>query len=173
MTEAGFKQRIESSYSELMELIKSLGPEGLNITGPDGWAVKDHLIHLGAWELSLVGLLEGRDRATAMGVPGAENSQRFNAQQETEPINRALWALHRKKTPDEALAFFASTHAKLLSTVEKFSEADLQLPYSHYQPQSKGEDWTDRPVMGWVAGNTYEHYSEHIPWITSLVAQRS
>jgi hypothetical protein len=159
------EERIESSYNELMELIQSLGPEGLAITGSDGWAVKDHLIHLGAWELSLIGLLEGGDRPAAMGVPGTEH--------ETEALNRAVWALHRDKTPDEAVAFFARTHALLLSTMDKLSDADLQLPYSHYQPATKGKEGTDRPVFDWVAGNTYDHYAEHIPWITSLAAQRS
>jgi hypothetical protein len=148
-----------------MDLVESLGVDGLAITGSDGWAVKDHLIHLGAWELSLIGLLEGRDRVTAMGVPGVEA--------ETEAINRAVWTLHRDKTPQEAMAFFAATHAQLLSVLDKLSDDDLQLPYSHYQPQSKGRKGTDQPVYGWVAGNTFGHYSEHMPWITSLAAKGS
>ena len=27
----------------------------------------------------------------------------------------------------------------------------------------------DRPVLDWVAGNTYEHYAEHISWINQLI----
>jgi hypothetical protein len=158
-------ERIEASYNELMELIKSLGPDGLRVTGSDGWAVKDHLIHLGAWELSLLGLLEGRDRVAAMGVPGVE--------QEQEAINSAVWALHRNKTPEEAVAYFAGTHGQLLAALDKLSFEDLQLPYMHYQTNSEGVTGVDRPVIGWVAGDTYEHYEEHIPWMTSLVAQRS
>jgi len=158
------KERIENSFNELMDLIKSLGPDGLGATGSDGWAVKDHLIHLGAWELSLLGLLEGRDRVAAMGVPGVEREQ--------EAINNAVWELHRGKTPEEAVAFFAGTHAQLTAALDKLSYEELQLPYSHYQTNSEGVS-VDRPVIGWVAGNTYEHYEEHIPWITSLAAQRS
>jgi hypothetical protein len=155
-------ERIESSHKELMDLVQSLGPDGLAVTGSDGWAVKDHLIHLGAWELSLIGLLDGRDRLTAMGVPGTEA--------ETETINRAVWALHRNKTPKEAIDYFAATHAQVLSVLDKLSDADLQLPYSHHQPKSIGREGTDQPVIGWVHGNTHGHYSEHIPWITSLAA---
>src|SRR4030088_2126383 len=135
------KERIESSFVELMDLIKRLGADGLRVTGPDGWAVKDHLIHLGACELSLLGLLEGRDRVAAMGVPGVER--------ETEAINRAVWALHRNKTPDGALAFFAGTHSRLIAALEKLSHDDLQLPYSHYQSDAKGVEGVDRPVIGW------------------------
>jgi hypothetical protein len=159
------KERIESSFDELMDLIKRLGPDGLRITGADGWAVKDHLFHLGTWELSLVGLLDGRDRPAAMGVPGVEKEQ--------EAINDAVWALHRDKTPDEAIAFFAGTHAQLMSVLGKLTYEDLQLPYNHYQTNGEGVEGLDRPVIGWVAGNTYDHYKEHIQWIKSLAEQRT
>jgi hypothetical protein len=148
-----------------MGLIKSLGPDGLRVAGSDGWAVKDHVIHLGAWELSLLGLLEGRDRVTVMGVPGVE--------QEQEAINNAVWELHRNRTPEEAVAYFEGTHSQLIAALDKLSYEELQLPYSHYQTNSEGVTGIARPVIGWVAGNTYEHYEEHISWITSLVAERS
>src|SRR5258708_6351609 len=126
MTEkAELEERIESSYNDLMALIHSLGPTGLAITGSAAWAFKDHLIHRGAGELSLMGLPESADRPTAMGVPGVEH--------ETEAINRAVWTLHRDKSPDEAVAFFAGTHALLLSTLDSLSDAGLRLPYSHNQ----------------------------------------
>jgi hypothetical protein len=83
------------------------------------------------------------------------------------------WTRHRNKTPQEAVAFFAGTHAQLMSALDKLSYDDLQLPYSHYQSEIIGVEGVDRPVVGWVAGNTYEHYEEHIPWMTSLVAERS
>jgi hypothetical protein len=159
------KERIESSFDELMDLIKRLGADGLRITGSDGWAVKDHLFHLGAWELSLLGLLEGGDRVAAMGVPGIQREQ--------EAINNAVWELHQHKTPDEAIAFFAGTHAELMSALDKLSYEDLQLPYKHYQTDSEGVTGVDRPVIGWVAGDTYDHYGEHIQWIKSLVEQRT
>jgi hypothetical protein len=56
-----------------------------------------------------------------------------------------------------------------MTALEKLSDADLQKPYSHYQP---GDPDEKRPVIEWVAGNTYEHYEEHAGWIKELVAQR-
>src|SRR3979490_3285577 len=111
------KERIDSSFDELMDLIKRLGAAGLRITGPDGWAVKDDLFHLGAWELSRLGLLEGGDRVAAMGVPGIQREQ--------EAINDAVWELHQHKTPDEAIAFFAGTHAQLMSALDNLTYEDL------------------------------------------------
>ena len=53
-------ERVDTSWNELSELVAKLGPDGLARTGPDGWAVKDHLAHVAAWEHSLLALIEGR-----------------------------------------------------------------------------------------------------------------
>jgi hypothetical protein len=152
---------IDQGWKELNQLVDSLGPFGLALKGSDGWAVKDHLIHIAAWEHSLLALLDGRDRLTAMGVP--------NAGEETDAINGAVWALHSEKTPQQALAYFRDTHALLMALLTKLSEADLELSYNHYQPNDPRDPDDDRPVLDWVAGNTYEHYAEHVEWINQLV----
>jgi hypothetical protein len=154
--------RIDKGWTDLNELVDSLGPSGLTITGSDGWAVKDHLIHIAAWEHSLLALLDGRDRLTAMGVP--------DAGEETDAINSAVWALHSKKTPEQALAYSRDTHALLMALLSGLSDADLQLPYNHYQPNDPRDPDDNRPVVNWVAGDTYEHYAEHIGWINQLVS---
>lgn len=97
---------IEESWHQLNSLVESLGPSGLTLTGADGWAVKDHLIHIAAWEHSLLALLEGTDRREAMGVgPGVD---------ETDAINAAVWSMHRSKSPEQALDYFHQTHALLM-----------------------------------------------------------
>ena len=83
----------------------------------------------------------------------------------TEAINQALWKMHQGETPEQALEYFRETHAQLMAALGKLSDADLQKPYSHYQPSDPEET---RPVIGWVAGNTYEHYAEHIGWIKAF-----
>jgi len=156
---------IETGWDELNALIDSLGPQGLTLTGPDGWAVKDHLVHIAAWELSLLGLLEGADRRSAMGVPDAD--------EETDAINAAVWALHRGKTPEEARAYSRDTHAALMALLGRLSEADLERPYNHFQPNDPRDPNDNRPAVDWVAGNTWEHYAEHIGWINQLTRDSS
>src|SRR3954452_3060349 len=105
-TSNGVIEPIEESWSQLTALVDSLGPDGLTVTGPDGWAVKDHLAHLAAWEASLIGLLEGADRAAAMGITAGGD-------EETDELNDAIWGIHRHKSADQALAYFRQTHADL------------------------------------------------------------
>ncbi len=152
---------IEMGRRQLDALVESLGPHGLTIRGPDGRAVKDHLAHIAAWEHSLIGLLDGRNRLAAMGVPGAQEG--------TDAINAAVWSLHRDKSAEEVLAYFHQTHALLMELLSRMSDAELQLPYNHYQPHDPRDSDDNRPVVDWVAGNTYEHYAEHIGWINQLV----
>jgi hypothetical protein len=151
------RDRIDRSWTELLDVAQA---KGLATTGPDGWAVKDHLTHLAAWENSLLALIEGRDRTTAMGIEHLES--------ETEDdVNKRVFEMHREKSPAEALRFLRETHARLMAALDKLEPDDLDRPYSHFQP---GDPDESRPVREWVAGNTYDHYAEHIGWIKELAA---
>ena len=155
--------RIEAGWKRLGELVNQVeDAAGLNKVGADGWTVKDHLAHVAAWEHSLLALIEGHDRERAMGLSGAVEGM--------DNVNEAIRKLHQTDTPDEALDYFRDSHARLVSALGKLSDADLQKPYSHYQPADPDEKG---PVVGWVAGNTYEHYAEHIDWINQLLSESS
>jgi hypothetical protein len=154
------REKVDAAWDDLVREVDALGPDSLTLTGPDGWAVKDHLFHVAAWELSLVALLEGRDRLAEMGVAGVA--------EETEAINEAIWRLHRDASPEEALDSFREAHRRLVAALGNLSDEDLGRPYSHFQPSDPEEK---SPVVGWVAGNTYEHYAEHVAWMKDLVAK--
>ena len=156
---------IEKGWSEFTALVAELGEDGLALKGKGRWAVKDHLFHIAAWELSLLGLLDGEDRRTAMGVP--------DASEELDPLNEAVWLAHRDATAQEALTYSRESHAALMARLGGMSDADLRRSYNHYQPNDPRDPGDDRPVLEWVAGNTYEHYAEHIGWINQLVSESS
>ncbi len=158
----GVTEPIEESWKQLTALVESLGPDDLTLKGPDGWAVKDHLAHIAAWEASLIGLLEGADRATAMGLAA-------NGDEETDQLNDEIWHLHRDKSPEEALTYFRDTHVALMRVLGKLSDDDLQRPYNDYQPNDPRDPDDNRPALDWVAGNTWEHYDEHREWVVQLI----
>ena len=156
---------IDKGWSELVALVDKLGAHGLELTGAGRWAVKDHLFHLAAWELSLLALLEGEDRRSAMGVP--------DAAEDTDSLNEAVWLAHRHETSDQALAFWRDTHAELMERLGTMSDADLRRSYNHYQPDDPRDPGDDRPVVEWVAGDTYQHYAEHAGWINQIIKESS
>lgn len=162
MTDANREiEPIEKGWHELNALVDSLGAGALETTGSGMWAVKDHLVHIGAWELSLLALLDGQDRKTAMGAAEASD--------DTDSINEAVWLAHRNESPEQALGYARESHAALMKRLEGMSDADLRRSYNHYQPNDPRDPGDDRPVVDWVAGNTYEHYAEHAAWIRQLI----
>jgi len=151
---------VEKGWRELSALVESLGAGGLERKGDGRWAVKDHLAHIAAWELSLLALLDGDDRRKAMGVS--------EAAADTDAINEEVWLAHRDDAGDEALAFSRRSHDGLMRRLRAMSDADLRRSYNHYQPNDPRDPGDDRPVVDWVAGNTYEHYAEHIRYIQEI-----
>ncbi len=156
---------IEKGWEELVTLVESLGREKLELTGSGRWAVKDHLVHIGAWERSLLALLDGEDRKTAMGVADAAD--------DTDSLNEAIWLAHRDEAPEAALAYWRDAHAALMQRLGAMSDADLRRSYNHYQPNDPRDPKDDRPVIEWVASDTYEHYAEHLGWIAQLLKESS
>jgi hypothetical protein len=154
MTRAEHLDRVQRSWQGLEEVLASTDVEALQAPVSAGWAVKDHLIHLAAWEESLLALLEGRDRAAAMGAPGMEDEG-------ADAINTVVWEQHRGESPAEALARLRESHGRLMERLRRLSDEDFARPYSYFQPDA-GEE---RPVSGWIAGNTWEHYEEHLGYI--------
>lgn len=156
---------IEKRWAELVALVDRLGPSGLEQKGSGQWAVKDHLVHIAAWELSLLGLIDGEDRRAAMGVAGAP--------EDTDALNEAVWLAHRHESAEEALAFSRESHARLIRRLGTMTDSDLRRSYNHYQPNDPRDPGDDRPVVEWVAGNTYEHYAEHIGYIDQIARDSS
>jgi hypothetical protein len=159
---------IESSWPELNAALDRLTEEQMaELKDAEGWAVKDHLTHIAAWERSMVYLLQGKPRHEGLGV---DESLYLNGSE--EEINAAIQRQCSHLTAAEALSEMRSVHSQLMRLIEPMSDDDLQKPYSHYLPGEPGEaDGT--PVLARVYGNSADHFKEHLGWIQSLVSGTS
>jgi hypothetical protein len=137
-----------------------------DIRDAQGWAVKDHLVHMAAWERSVVVFLQGKPRYEGLGV----DEQMYRAGDE-DAINAAIQGRWKDVTPAEALAGFREVHGQLLSLLEPRSDDDLYRPNSDYQVEDP-EQPDERPLIGMIYGNTAHHFREHQEWIEHLVAHR-
>ena len=159
MTAAEVRARIESAWNELDQLAAGLDEGALSSPGVDGWAIKDHLVHVGAWEHWLLAMFEGRDRLAAMGAQGVNSK--------VDDINAVVWELHRHDSAPAALAYFRDAHVRLKGALAIQSTEDFERPYRPFFGGDVGDGESDDKVLVAVAGNTYEHYTEHIDWITA------
>ena len=154
--------RIARGRADLEAWSVTLSEAELNAPRKDGWSIKDHLIHLAMWELSVVSLLRGEPRYARLGLPPGEPIP----DETTE--NAQIQAQNKNRSVKDALNLFHSAHMELLGELAKLSDADLLKPYSHFQPNDKDAD-SQNPILGWIIGNSYGHYEEHIPWIRAML----
>lgn len=157
-------ERIDEAWLRLNGFIESLTPAQL--TGPTdavGWTVKDHLAHLTAWERGMVFLLERRPRHEGMGV---EESVYRDAGLDT--LNEAIRQVTVNTPIDEVIADLRATHEQLRAMIAAMPDEDLRRPYSWFLPDEPGED-DGLPIIARLAGNTDEHFDEHLPWMQAIV----
>jgi hypothetical protein len=162
LDKAALLERIRSARSDLEQALGRLSDEQLVAPGADGWSAKDHLAHLIVWEQGLVALLEHRPRYIDMGLDEATYLSG-----DTDRLNTIFYQRSKDRPLPEVLDEFRRSHQHVLDVLARLSEDDLYRTYSHYQPDEPGED-SGAPILGWIAGNTYEHYAEHQGWIEAL-----
>jgi hypothetical protein len=154
------RHKISGGWHELDAIARSLDAEGLSLhRAPDGWAVKDHLVHVAAWEHWLLALFEHRDKLAAMGAGGANR--------EIDDVNAVVYENHRDDSVEDALRYFRDSHEQLMRVLEKQSTEDFERPYKAFFDPGKETD--EQPVLVAVAANTYDHYSEHVEWLKEQI----
>lgn len=163
-SKAELVRRIELSRQALEARIRSVPTRELERPGPDGWSVRDHLAHLAAWERSVVELLNERPRHSALDATPEEF-----ASGDTDTLNDRICDSRRRWTLAVVLTDFESVHEDLMAVLNGLSDDDLVRSYSSFQPHDPGEE---RPVKGWVEGNTYQHFDEHREWIERILEKR-
>ncbi len=164
VTKAELLSRLEKGWNDFHAYIGTLTEKQLTEpTDAAGWTVKDHIIHLAVWEDGIDALLNKQSRYERMGV----DKETFDSG-DYDRENAIIQQQHKDRSLMEVFDAFKTVHERLVATIESLSDDDLKRPYNYYQPEYK----TERPVVGWIVGNTYGHYAEHIPWIAEIVKAR-
>jgi hypothetical protein len=162
ITKADLLRRIENGWNDFQAYLGTLSEEQLTTpTDTAGWTAKDHVIHLAIWEDGITALLEGRSQRAGMEVDVATWSQGVDT------INALIQQRHHDVPLNVVMETFRQRHERLVNKIKTMSDEDLQRPYRHYDTTSDRE----QPVVGWIVGDTYEHYAEHKPWIAAIVGQ--
>jgi len=154
-----------AAREELLTLISGLDEAALSAPrGPGGWAIKDHLVHLAAWERGVAAMLGRQDRWNAMGLTDAQAEQAENA----DDINALLLEAAKDLTPQQALAEFEAAHQAMLDALAGLSDDDLQRAYGYYVPGA-ADPAAGPPIVDIIGGNAWGHYAEHIEWISDAL----
>lgn len=157
-------ERMTLAYDALEAIIAA--HDETDLTKPlseSGWSAKDYFAHLWDWENSIVALLLKQDRHEEMGL-----SKELIQSGDYDAQNAVLYERHQNRPFSDILTDLRTTHQALLDILSDLSYEDLMKPYIHYQPNAEEiapGDYVNNPAIGWVAGDTYSHYAEHVLFI--------
>jgi hypothetical protein len=129
-----------------------------------GWTAKDHLAHLIRWSAGILAFLDKKPRWEGMGI------DRKTWDADFEAINAAMQAQDKDHPLADVLTGLRSMHDQVTAKITALPEADLFKSYTFFQPFEADDPTDQRPAVNWIAGNTYQHYAEHMPWIETLIA---
>lgn len=161
-TLAELLERIEEGWNTLQRAIDEMGSERLtSLRDNAGWNAKDHLAHITTWEQYLMAMIQKQPVEPILGLDEPEHQHL-----DEDGINAVIQRRNAGRTLGNVLEGLRATHVDLLAELEKFSDADLFKPYSHYQPDDR--PYNPDPIIGWIIGNTYEHYEAHAGWMRTL-----
>ena len=167
-TKAELLEDIEKAWPELQAYLSRLSESQLTtIKDAEGWTVKDHIIHMTAWERSVVFFLQGKPRHE-----GLEVDVEVYLRHDDDEINAAVYEARKDLPYSEALGQFREVHAQLMRLVEQMTDDDLQKPYSHFLP-NEPRDGDEPTALDMIYGNTADHFSEHLGWIRDLVKRET
>lgn len=162
VTKDGLMSHIERDWQALMTWLKTLTPHQIaEIRNPDGWAIKDHVAHMAAWENSVVVFLERRPRHEGLGFP-----EGTFLGENLDEINDAIFRRHKNTSYEAILQNFLRVHAHLLRVLAPLTTEDLMKPYQHYLPDEPGDG---PPALNVVYGNTAHHYRLHQGWMEAML----
>jgi hypothetical protein len=120
---------------------------------PDAWSIKDHLMHLVAWEEVLLGTLAEEAEHLTLGLEESVAST-INV----DDLNALFYRRNRDLPLPTVLERFASVHQKVLAAVARLSDEDLAKPGQPDDPELTR-------CVDKIRWNTYEHYLEHRGWL--------
>jgi uncharacterized protein (TIGR03083 family) len=142
-----FLEHLRQRRAELEQAIAGLTPEQWLQPGSNGtWSPKDVLAHITWHEREMIGVIEGMALVGSewWGLP-------------TDERNARIFEANRERTWQDVLAEAQRVYPRLVQALEGLDEAAYQDAglYREMPPE-----WAPWDVF---AGNTFEHYEQHIP----------
>ena len=150
---------MNDKYAELEQVLSPLSEAQWTTPGANGdWSIKDILAHLTAWQYVMLRRLHAAVRHEAL------DPQWQVAGEDIDSMNARFFAENRARPAAEVHDDFRATYREIAGLVATLSDADLF--------EAGRFAWlNDNTLWELVAGDTYEHYDEHMQSIRDWLAQ--
>lgn len=150
-------EQMNRGYVAFEALLASLSTEQLTTPGVNGnWSIKDNIAHLSQWHKRTIDLLQA--------VKEGRSLPHLTASMSEEEINEMFYQQNHARSLQDVEAEFRSTFQQFVESIIALSNEELNKP----------QDWLEhRPIVLWIAGNSYEHYEEHTAIIETWLSSQS
>jgi hypothetical protein len=162
MNKSELLTRITTGYAELDGIIAPLNEAQLNGAGVNGdWSIKDTIAHIAAWQQSALARMRS---AVQHETPAAHTLQDESDIGGIDARNARFYEENKDRSPADILADFRSSYHGIVALIPTMNDSDL------FEEQQFA--WMKGSAL-WelIAGDTYEHYDEHLPSIRDWLAR--
>lgn len=159
MNKAELLTLMNDKYVELEQVLSPLSEVQWTTPGANGgWSIKDIIAHIAVWQRRMLRRLQ------AAALHEAPDPQLQVSDEGIDSLNARFFAENRERPIAEVYDDFRTTYHEIDGLVPTLSDADLF--------EAGRFDWLDGSAL-WelVAGDTYEHYDEHMQSIRDWLAQ--
>ena len=155
---ASILNEMRTYYAALEEILTPLDKTQMTTEGViPGWSIKDMLAHIASWHHRLLTWLDAAIRNVEPIISGPDSVEEMDA------LNAQFYQENKSRPLDEVLTDFRTTYQQIMDLIQAMPEDNLINPDRF--AWSKGE-----PLWQAIAGDTYEHYQEHIAQIQEWLA---
>ncbi|MFN8470820.1 MAG: ClbS/DfsB family four-helix bundle protein [Anaerolineae bacterium] len=150
-------------WEETLAKVSEARMEETGVVGD--WTTKDLVAHVGFWERwvggKLTASLEGRETSI---LGPFENELPTEAKDwDTDQLNAWVYQRNRARPVAEVVMEEQQIYRRLYTTLRGMRDEDLFTPGRF--------PWAREPVVEAVAGNTYDHWPEHVQSINEWLAR--
>lgn len=140
---------IEREWKALMAAVARLTPQQMTKPDAGGWSPRDNLAHLAAWMRALMDYhLDGRPIEEVLDLP------RGRAEPwDDDSVNAILFERNRGRSSEDVLRELNRTYVQTTAKLRSWPFEKLLKP-GPSDPRGK-------TLLGYVLGNTTEHFAEH------------
>lgn len=164
-TTAELLSRLDRAWEALESTLGRLTQAQLtDVRDLAGWAVKDHVMHVAAWEDAFLARLTGRPTHEALGLDEAALAQ------DEDAVNAAIFTRHRHRPLTEVLNAARTSHRAVRARLAALGDHAVAGTVTDVVPP--GTESEGGAAAAWIAGNTWEHYEAHHDWIRTLADRR-
>lgn len=158
------RARMDHGLTQLLAFLDDMSEQQmLQSTDAAGWNIRDHIVHLAVWADGIAALLRREDRWAAMGLRMGNPE---DDELDYDALNAQIAAQHRHMAPAEAREWLAAAHRRAVAAVAALSVAELSAAYDRFVTPFTGDG--GHAIAEYIAGNTYDHYVEHLPWMAAI-----